>query len=120
MSAHPSIFEIDVFVRLGTTTAAFESHVSDCEHCAARLTQFALRANGPPLALPVVDPRFRAAGVALIACLAVLLVRGVTLSPPVDFSGAPEGVHGVASTQTSVAVWSSHLSDAGGGDSGVR
>lgn len=120
MSAHPSIFEIDVFVRLGTTSVDFERHVSRCESCAARLTQSALRVNGQPLTLPAAGPHFRLAGVALIACLAVLVVRGVSLSPPVDFSLAPEGVHGVASAETSIAVWSSHLSDAGRADSGVR
>ena len=96
--SHPSVFELDVFIRRGATSAAFEQHVSACEACAARLSSLARRAS--PAELVREDPRgkrLQAAAVALAACLAVLLVRTVSL--PVETNVAPEGVHGVAPQQ---------------------
>jgi hypothetical protein len=115
--SHPTVFELDVFIRQGSTSAEFERHVSGCDACAARLSRLARRAH--PLELTHDEPRGRrlqAAAVALAACLAVLLVRTVSVpSMPTDFR-APEGVHGVASSQgMSMAV-----ADAGPADSGVR
>ena len=113
---HPSLFELDVFIRQGATSSAFERHVSGCDACADQLSRLARRAS--PLELIRDEPearRFQAAAVALAACLAVLLVRTVSVLPlPVDFR-APEGVHGVGSVSQEVS-----LVDAGPSDSGVR
>jgi hypothetical protein len=59
--------------------------------------------------------RFQAAVVALAACLAVLLVRTVSLVPVSNEVVAPEGVHGVASPRVVMVV-----ADSGPTDSGVR
>lgn len=113
---HPSLFELDGFVRRGSTSAWFERHVSDCDACAQRLSHLALRTC--PAALVRDEPsgrRFQAAAVALAACLAVLLVRTVSVLPMPHESRAPEGVHGVASPKVMMIV-----ADAGPTDSGVR
>lgn len=112
--SHPSLFELDGFIRRGDTSADFERHVSACEACAARLTSLARRAS--PAALVKEDPsgrRLQAAAVALAACLAVLLVRTVSLPAAPD--AAPEGVHGVPSPRVVMMV-----ADTGPTDSGVR
>lgn len=112
--SHPSLFELDVFIRRGDTSAEFEQHVSACEACASRLSSLARRAS--PAALVSVDPsgrRLQAAAVALAACLAVLLVRTVSL--PVVPDVAPEGVHGVSAPQVMMIV-----AETGPTDSGVR
>ena len=114
--SHPSVFELDGFIRQGATSAEFERHVSTCDACADQLSRLARRAG--PLELLRDEPevrRFQAAAVALAACLAVLLVRTVSLQTPVDFR-APEGVHGVGSQEVSLVV----PVDAGLSDSGVR
>ena len=111
---HPSVFELDGFVRRGVTSTEFERHVSDCESCAERLSRLAQRSG--PIALVRDEPegrRFQAAAVALAACLAVLLVRTVSVMPM--SSVAPEGVHGVGSQPVMMIV-----ADAGPTDSGVR
>ncbi len=114
---HPTVFELDGFIRTGSTSAEFERHVSGCDACADRLSRLARRAN--PAELVRDEPearRFQAAAVALAACLAVLLVRTVSVLPmPTDFR-APEGVHGVASQEVSMVV----NADVGPSDSGVR
>ena len=112
--SHPSLFELDGFIRRGDTSADFEQHVSACEVCAARLSSLARRAS--PASLVWRSPsgrRLQAAAVALAACLAVLLVRTVSL--PVAPSVAPEGVHGVPSPRVVMIV-----GDTGPTDSGVR
>lgn len=111
---HPSVFELDVFIRRGATSEEFEAHVSGCDSCAARLSSLARRAS--PAALvrdDVQGRRLQAAAVALAACLAVLLVRTVSL--PVIPDAAPEGVHGVGTQQVVMMV-----GDSGPTDSGVR
>lgn len=111
---HPSVFELDVFVRRGATSAEFEQHVSSCDACASRLSSLARRAS--PAELVREDPqgrRLQAAAVALAACLAVLLVRTVSL--PVVPDVAPEGSHGVPSQQVVMIV-----AETGPTDSGVR
>lgn len=111
---HPSVFELDVFIRRGATSAEFEQHVSACDACASRLSSLARRAS--PAELVREDPqgrRLQAAAVALAACLAVLLVRTVSL--PVESNVAPEGVHGVAPQQVVMIV-----AESGPTDSGVR
>ena len=111
---HPSVFELDVFIRRGATSAEFEQHVSACDACASRLSSLARRAS--PAALVREDSqgrRLQTAAVALAACLAVLLVRTVSL--PVESNVAPEGVHGVASQQVVMIV-----AESGPTDSGVR
>lgn len=117
MTTHPTVFELDGFIRSGATSAEFERHVSGCDACADRLLRLARRAG--PAALMREEPqgrRLQAAVVALAACLAVLLVRTVPVLPmPSDFR-APEGVHGVAAPQVSMIV----SVDAGPADSGVR
>jgi hypothetical protein len=113
---HPTVFELDVFIRRGATSAEFERHVSECDSCAARLSRMAVRAS--PAAFVSEAPearRFTAAAVALAACLAVLLVRTVSVVPMPYEALAPEGVHGVASPQVAMVV-----ADAGPTDSGVR
>ena len=116
MSPHPTVFELDVFVRRGATSADFEQHVSACEACATRLSSMAQRAGPASL---VMDPpegrRLQVAAVALAACLAVLLVRTVSLVPVSNEFIAPEGVHGVASTPIVMIA-----GDTGPTDSGVR
>ncbi len=114
--SHPSLFELDGFIRQGATSAQFEHHVSSCGACADQLSRLARRAG--PLELIRDEPevrRFQAASVALAACLAVLLVRAVSLPTPVDFR-PPEGVHGVGLQEVSMVV----SVDAGLTDSGVR
>lgn len=113
--SHPSVFELDGFIRQGATSAEFERHVSGCGSCADQLSRLARRSG--PLELSCDEPearRFQAAVVALAACLAVLLMRAVPMMP-VDFR-APEGVHGVGSQDVSMVV----SVDAGPSDSGVR
>jgi hypothetical protein len=116
MSTHPTVFELDVFVRRGATSADFEHHVSGCGHCAQRLSSMARRAA--PASLVMDEPegrRLQVAAVALAACLAVLLVRTVSLAPTSNEFVAPEGVHGVASAPIVMIV-----GDTGPTDSGVR
>ena len=114
---HPTVFELDVFIRRGATSADFERHVSGCDSCARRLSSLARRAS--PAELIRDEPqgrRLQAAAVALAACLAVLLVRTVSVTHvPFEFR-APEGVHGVASGQVAMVT----SVDAGPIDSGVR
>ena len=112
---HPTVFELDVFIRRGSTSADFERHVSECDSCAARLSRLALRAS-PALERAAPEARrFQAAVVALAACLAVLLVRTVSVLPMPSEARAPEGVHGIAAPRVVMVV-----ADAGPTDSGVR
>lgn len=116
MSTHPTVFELDVFVRRGATSADFEQHVSGCDACAQRLSSMARRAG--PATLVRAEPegrRLQAAAVALAVCLAVLLVRTVSLPQASNEFVAPEGVHGVASAPIVMIV-----GDTGPTDSGVR
>ncbi|MDP1829551.1 MAG: hypothetical protein Q8L48_40160 [Archangium sp.] len=121
---HPTLFELDGFVRRGSTSAEFERHVSDCDACAQRLSGLALRAD--PAALVRDEPssrRFQAAAVALAACLAVLLVRTVPVLPMPNEARAPEGVHGTTPFAPSGVEGPDVmmiLADAGPTDSGVR
>ena len=106
-----------MFVRRGSTSTDFERHVSSCEACALRLSSFARRAN--PADLVRDEPqgrRLQAAAVALAACLAVLLVRTVSVQPLQFEFRAPEGVHGVSSGEVAMVA----SADAGPTDSGVR
>lgn len=113
--SHPSVFELDVFIRRGATSVEFERHVSGCEACASRLSSLARRAS--PVELVSDEPqgrRLQAAAVALAACVAVLLVRTVSLQPlPQEFR-APE--YGVTSGEVAMV----RSVDAGPTDSGVR
>ena len=112
---HPSVFELHGFVRRGATSADFERHVSDCDSCAQRLSRLAQRSGSAALVRDEPEGRrFQAAAVALAACLAVLLVRTVSVMPMPN-AVAPEGVHGVASQPVMMIV-----ADAGPTDSGVR
>lgn len=102
--SHPSLFELDGFIRQGATSADFEQHVSGCAGCAAELSRLARRAH--PLELVRAEPetkRFQSAVVALAACLAVLLVRTASVPLPAADFRSPEGVHGVASPEVSDA-----------------
>lgn len=113
-STHPSVFELHAFVSRGETSPDFERHVSACASCAARLTSFSARVAAPALVVePPVERHLRAAGLALVACLAVLVVRTVTL-PRLD-GPPPEGVHGVSSGPLLTPL----DLDAGPADSGV-
>lgn len=121
MSTHPTVFELDVFVRRGATSVDFEQHVSRCDVCAERLSKRAQRAG--PAALVADESegrRLQVAAVALAACLAVLLIRTVSLLPGSMEFRAPEGVHGVASPEVAMVVSTSGFIDAGPSDSGVR
>ena len=112
---HPTVFELDVFIRRGATSPEFERHVSQCDSCAARLSRLAVRA-GPVIVREAPEARrFQAAVVALAACLAVLLVRTVSVLPMPSEARAPEGVHGIVAPQIVMVV-----ADAGPTDSGVR
>lgn len=116
MNSHPTVFELDVFVRRGATSVDFEQHVSACDVCAERLSRRAQRAG--PASLVMDEPegrRLQVAAVALAACLAVLLVRTVSLVPVSNEFVAPEGVHGVPMPHVAMIV-----SDVGPTDSGVR
>ncbi len=118
MTTHPSVFELDVFVRNASTSAEFERHVSACDECAARLQRLAQRTQPVSLALEVPQERqVYFAAVALMACLMVLLVRGVPgMSFRVD-SYAPEGVHGVPVLKSAT---SSGWAETEPVDSGIR
>ncbi len=114
---HPTVFELDVFIRRGETSEEFERHVSGCEACALRLSSLARRAH--PAELVNDEPqgrRLQAAAVALAACLAVLLMRTVSVQAvPYEFR-TPEGVHGVSTGEVAMVT----SVDAGPTDSGVR
>ena len=119
---HPSVFELDVFVRRGATSVGFESHVSRCQPCAARLSSLARRANPASLQLEAEAPQRRRPQLAVLltACVAALLVRTVSLVPmPIQII-ASEGVHGVASLETSMSPSAGGCDDSGAGDSGMR
>ena len=115
---HPSLFELDGFIRRGTSTPDFERHVSDCAACADQLSRLARR-SGPMELVNVADDRegrrLQAATVALAACLAVLLVRSVTLFPLHSDLRSREDINGVTQEVSVVMV-----ADAGPVDSGVR
>lgn len=98
MNSHVSLFELHAFVTRRESSASFEAHVSACGVCAEKLTTAARRVASPAsLPAEVVTPRLQAALVAFVACLAVLLVRAVTLPLPLPSDvSPPEGVHGVA------------------------
>ena len=113
--SHPTVFELDVFIKRGATSAQFERHVSACASCSARLSRLALRASPARERVAPEARRFQAAAVALAACLAVLLVRTVSVLPLPSEPRAPEGVHGVAAPQGVMVN-----ADAGPTDSGVR
>lgn len=120
--AHPSIFELNGFVRGGSTSDELEAHVSVCDSCAERLAGLARRVASP-IALPELElagsaTRLQAAVVALVACLAVLVVRAApvtTVSLPEP--RAPEGIHGIVVDGPPLMI---SLNDAGPVDSGVR
>jgi hypothetical protein len=118
---HPSLFELDVFVRRGATSPSFERHVSDCAACATRLSQLARRAHAPALVLsPAGEQPFHGVVLALTVCLAVLLLRAPSWMTPPPGVPAPEGVHGVVLPSFSQLVSAEALSDAGALDSGMR
>lgn len=115
---HPSLFELDGFIRRGVSSPEFERHVSQCAACADQLSRLARRSGATELvALPDERDgrRLQAAAVALAACLAVLLVRSVTLFPVQSDLRSREDMHGVMTQEVSRS-----LADAGPVDSGVR
>ena len=116
---HPSLFELDGFIRRGVSTPDFERHVSECAACADQLSRLARR-SGPVQLVNVADERdgrrLQAAAVALAACLAVLLVRSVTLFPVQSDLRSREDVSGVGVQEVSMVM----VADAGPVDSGVR
>lgn len=113
MNSHVSLFELHAFVTRRESSAAFEAHVSACGVCAEKLTTAARRVASPAsLPTEVVTPRLQAALVAFVACLAVLLVRAVTLPLPSDVS-APEGVHGIAPQSVATLSMSAEPVDSG-------
>jgi hypothetical protein len=116
---HPSLFELDGFIRRGVSTPDFERHVSECAACADQLSRLARRSSPMPL-VAVPDERdgrrLQAAAVALAACLAVLLVRTVTLLPSQSDFRSRADVNGVVMQEVSMVA----SVDAGPVDSGVR
>lgn len=113
MTAHVSLFEVHAFVTRGEASVDFEAHVSACAHCAGKLSSAARRVVSPAaVPVEVVTPKLQAALVAFVACLAVLLVRAVSVPLPADVS-APEGVHGVAPQSVSRLSMSAEPVDSG-------
>lgn len=114
---HPSLFELDGFIRRGVSSPEFERHVSECAACADQLSRLARRSGATELVAAPEDRdgrRLQAAAVALAACIAVLLVRSVTLIPLQSRSRAD--VSGVGVQEVSMVM----SADAGPVDSGVR
>jgi hypothetical protein len=126
MSPHVSVLELHHFVTRGESSPDFEAHVSACERCARKLSEFAQRsvAPVPVLAAEDAEPRRLAALVmAFAACLAVMWVQAIRV-PKFDAPPAsPEGVHGVARSDDPRLVESvifQPVGDSGPSDSGVR
>jgi ferric-dicitrate binding protein FerR (iron transport regulator) len=116
---HPSLFELDGFIRRGASSPEFERHVSECAACADQLSRLARRSGAMELVAAPEDRdgrRLQAAAVALAACLAVLLVRTVTLIPVQADLRSRADVSGVGVQEVSMVM----SADAGPVDSGVR
>jgi hypothetical protein len=104
--SHPTVFELKRFVDgAATLSDAEERHVSRCPTCTTSLRRLArreLERQHLVATLPTFEPRVPALA-ALMAVLAAMLVvtsRPVPLpdAPTAVSAVAPEGIHGVASS----------------------
>lgn len=126
MNAHPTVWELHAFIREGMTSFEFEQHVSTCARCARALQKLAVRAA--PLVLPTrmatatrsAERSLQWFSMALMACVAVLMVRSVSMVSLPATAVYPEGLHGIAVAQDSPATAFTGSDDGGPMDSGSR